>query len=140
MATGTRGRRYWIDVFDVQTFHARRLESKVGAAPNIAVERTGRSLPDVVCCEMVALLVELRAELGIGVGLRVMPSSRIEITEPDLGRLFRKAVSQLEDERLFDAGGARPETKGLLNLEIAVHKLVLGPAGELVGTTCQAVR
>jgi hypothetical protein len=139
MATGTRGRRYWIDVFDVQTFHPRRLESKVGAAPNIAVERTG-SLTDVVRCEMVALLVELRAELGIGFGLRVTPISRIEITEPDLGRLFRKAVSQLEGERLFDAGRSRPETKGLLHLEIAVHKLVLGPGGELVGTTCQAAR
>ena len=110
------------------------------AAPGIALERRGSSLPDVVRSEMIALLVELRAELGIGVGLRVMPISRIKITEPDLGRLFRKAVGQLEDERLFDAGGSSPETKGLLYLEIAVHKTVLGPSGELIGTTCQAAR
>lgn len=140
MATGTPGRRYWVDVFDVQTFHPRRLRPEVRAAPGIALERRGSSLPELVRSEMVALLVELRADLGIGVGLRVMPISRIKISEPDLGRLFRKAVGQLEDERLFDAGGSRPETKGLLHLEIAVHKAVLGPNGELIGTTCQAAR
>lgn len=111
MATGTRGRRYWIDVFDVQTFHVRRLESKVGAAPNIAVERTGRSLLDVVCCEIVALLVELRAELGIGVGLRVMPSSRIEITEPDLEGASserRSASSRMSGSSMLGEHGRRP--------------------------------
>lgn len=38
MATGTPGRRYWVELFDVQTFHLRRLTCDVRPAPAVALE------------------------------------------------------------------------------------------------------
>ena len=64
MATGTPGRQFWVELFDVQTFHARRMAVDVRAAPAVALELGRRPARDVLRAELVALLVELRAEKG----------------------------------------------------------------------------
>jgi hypothetical protein len=140
MATGTPGRRYWVELYDVQTFHARRLAVDVRSAPAVALELGNRPLRDVVRAELVALLVELRAERGAGVGLRMLPTARVALGELELASVFREAVKLAGlhswEGYLFQPHGVLTSSE----LPIAVDACVLGSSGELVGTTCQAAR
>lgn len=130
MATGTAGRRYWVELFDVQTFHARRLSVDVRAAPAVALELGGRPLAEVVRAELVALLCELRAEFGAGVGFQL---TTVKAREPEnFAGLFQEAAHRV-GMRLYRGADT-------LGHAVAVDALVLNGAGELVGTTCQAAR
>lgn len=130
MATGTAGRRYWVELFDVQTFHVRRLTCDVRPAPAVALELAGRSPADIARAELVALLCELRDEHGAGVGLHLAPVSGRE--PENFAKLFEEAAARVGMRLYRDAD--------TLGHPVAVDAAVLNGMGELVGTTCQAAR
>lgn len=131
MATGQPGRKYLVEVFDVQTFHARRLGFETHAAPAIGLELGPEvAVFDVVRRELVALLLQLQAERGNGVGLRLCPLGRDSWYTSVGLQLWIEAI-ELAGLRVLRARDGDP---------IAVHPSVLTAAGELQGTTAQAAR
>lgn len=132
MATGRPGRKYFVELFDVQTFHARRKGFETRSAPAVALELgTLAGSVDAVRAELVALLVELQEAHGAGVGVRLCPlASSGWCTLLGL-QVWCQAITSagLSVVRADDGGDP-----------IAVHPSVLTAGGELAGTTCQAAR